>query len=758
MNYQKLTKRELIARLKAAERAVAAERPAFDLEAQNLALREAQGELELSRARYLDLYDFAPVPYLTFDRNGVVLEINLAGAALLGKDRAKIIGKPFRSLVQLQDLPRFMAHLRAGAERSVPVIDELGLVAPRGFMEVQLVSVGVGPHGGGLACRTALLDVTQRRAAERAATMAHASEKAMRQRVEAVDRASVALTSTLARRQGFDTPRFLRRFAEEARRTVSAEYAGIALGGAAGVSFEQCAFSGMTAEQANVIRGTPKKLGLLGVMARVRRGVRVRDLRDDPLFLGAPPRHPVMTSFLAVPIRYEEENRGTLFLANKRGAAEFSESDQAVVELLAERAALVLEIARLRQVEDREHARLAFLAKAGPILAESIDYQTTLDAIVHLLVPSIADVATIKVIEDDGAAVRVAAHHVDPGRREQLRSSSRRIPPDRLPRGVREAIETKHAVRFDLDGGDGYLRELGAAHAVFAPLILRGRTIGVLSLGVIAPDRTYNDDDVRLAEEIAHHAALAIDAARRYQSERRAVRSRDALLAVVSHDLRNYLTSIRLGVQLLSAAAPVDDRRAGRRHVEAVRRSADRMLGLIDGLRDAAMMEKGDFTVATKIVDAVALLEDAVATLAPYAEKASVRLKTELPAALPAITCDRERVLQVLTNLLGNALKFTPEGGQIRVRAERDAGWLRICVDDTGQGIPEQALPRVFDKYWKGPAGGGTGLGLFIAKGIVEAHGGHIWAESRPGQGSTFSFTLPVAQHAGDAPAAAPPA
>jgi signal transduction histidine kinase len=274
----------------------------------------------------------------------------------------------------------------------------------------------------------------------------------------------------------------------------------------------------------------------------------------------------------------------------------------------------------------------------------------------------------------------------------------------------------------------------------------------VLRLAMAESGRKFTDEDVPLAQEIAHHAALAIEGARLYRVAQNAVDARDSMLAVVSHDLRNYLSTIRISADLLSRPSPAGEPRDGRRQVEAIKRAGTRMDQLIGSLRDATMIEKGQFTIEATVEDAEALVSEAFKTLEPQTAGRSLQLKVQLDGLLPPVRCDRERVFQVITNLVGNAIKFTKQGGEICIagRAAEDA--VRFSVSDTGSGIPEQQLPHVFERYWKGREGNrqGTGLGLFIAKGIVEAHGGAIWVDSKVGVGSTFSFTLPVAARSGD--------
>ena len=238
-------------------------------------------------------------------------------------------------------------------------------------------------------------------------------------------------------------------------------------------------------------------------------------------------------------------------------------------------------------------------------------------------------------------------------------------------------------------------------------------------------------------------AAIAT-CARLYREAQVAIAARDDLFAFVTHDLQNYLATIRVSATALAARHAADQRPNGYKQIDLISRTVTHMARLIEGLRDATMIEAGQFTVATALEDIAALVSDAVETLAPQAEAKQLRLTLQLVGDLPAVACDRDRVLQVIANLIGNAIKFTPRLGEIRVAAVPTSDEVQLSVSDTGPGIPEAQLARVFDRYWRGDGTGpGAGLGLFIAKGIVEAHGGRIWVESTPGAGSAFHFTLP---------------
>ncbi|MDB4961674.1 MAG: two-component sensor histidine kinase [Myxococcales bacterium] len=224
----------------------------------------------------------------------------------------------------------------------------------------------------------------------------------------------------------------------------------------------------------------------------------------------------------------------------------------------------------------------------------------------------------------------------------------------------------------------------------------------------------------------------------------RAAKAREEILAVVSHDLRNPLNAVVLGASLLeeSPGLPAPERR----YVSSIRSASDRMQHLIDELVDNAHVEAGQLVLRTQACEAQALLHSAVELFVDRAPAKGVKLRSTADPGL-RLDVDRERILQVLSNLLGNALKFARPGDEITATAERRARIVRFEVRDTGTGIPEDQLPHLFERYWQGKRTekGSVGLGLYICKHIVEAHGGTIGVTSEPGQGSAFWFELPLA-------------
>lgn len=234
---------------------------------------------------------------------------------------------------------------------------------------------------------------------------------------------------------------------------------------------------------------------------------------------------------------------------------------------------------------------------------------------------------------------------------------------------------------------------------------------------------------------------------KRAESEKeRAVRAREEILEIVSHDLKNPLGAILMNASLLFRRLPADpDIRPVRKQLEVIQRSADRMKRLIEDLLDLAKVEAGRLPIEPKPIAVAPLVSAAVEMLEPSATQKQIQIEEAVQAMGDGVYCDRERVLQVFSNLIGNAVKFTPERGKVIVRAEAKNDEVQFEVIDTGSGIAEDQLPYIFDRYWQASRRdkNSTGLGLSISKGIIEAHGGRIWAESKPGIGSKFTFVLP---------------
>jgi signal transduction histidine kinase len=256
-------------------------------------------------------------------------------------------------------------------------------------------------------------------------------------------------------------------------------------------------------------------------------------------------------------------------------------------------------------------------------------------------------------------------------------------------------------------------------------------------------------------EVLLRARSLSLALRQRAEDAEQAARTRDEVLAIVSHDLRNPLDLVMANAGFLLETHPDLDVRA-REQLQMINRAAGQMNRLIQDLLEVAGMEAGSIPVAPQPEAVEPLVREACSTLEHVASARSIEIVCEFGPGLPCVHADRDRVLQVFANLVGNALKFTPEGGRIEVRSEREESAVRFSVSDSGPGIEATDLPHVFDRFWQAQRSraGGAGLGLAISRGIVEAHGGEMWVESELDRGSTFLFTLPAAHRGGDGAAA----
>ena len=417
---------------------------------------------------------------------------------------------------------------------------------------------------------------------------------------------------------------------------------------------------------------------------------------------------------------------------------------------------ILVDISAVKELE----GRLRVLSRAGEALGASLDCAAMLDAVARVAVPALADLCTIHVVEG-GAIERAVVVLADPDQAELADRLGRTPAGPGWQSAEARAIASGEPMLLedvpvpvaggwapDTSGPD-LASATGVRSMIVVPLIARDTRLGALTLASIGSGRRYGPADLELARDLASRIVQAMDNARLYAESRRAVASRDAVLAVVSHDLRGQLTGVTLSTSLL--AELISQREPGAaltKPLAFIDRSTQRMSRLIQDLLDVSSIESGTFSTVQRRQPVGPLIEDAVDALRPQAVARSLGLALDLPAGDRfAIEADRDRVLQVLDNLIGNAIKFSAPGGTVTLRVEPRGDELWFVVADTGPGIAPDDLPHVFDRFWqvRQTAHLGTGLGLAIAKGVVEAHGGRIGADSELGAGSRFWFTLPLA-------------
>ncbi len=368
-----------------------------------------------------------------------------------------------------------------------------------------------------------------------------------------------------------------------------------------------------------------------------------------------------------------------------------------------------------------------------------------------------ADLGVLMRLRDDGAALELAASvGFQPTQLDRLRLVPLDAPVEAAEvarTGVPLFVESSVDEIGGADAADAERWSHGWSRGVL-PLVLDGRTLGTLGF-VYAREQRFDADQRAFALAVAAQCAQALDRARLFEQERRARHARERLLAFVSHDLRNPLAAMRAATALVEGSAPPGDAGAElRRRAAVLDRAAQRMDRLVGELLDLGALAAGRLALRMAAHDVTAIVEETAELFWPLADAHGLELRTRTPASACGAECDRDRLMQVLANLVGNAIKFTPRGGHIEIELTPGDDAIECAVEDDGPGIAPEVLPSIFDPYvtGRGKPGADTGLGLYIARGIVETHGGRLEVTSRLGQGSRFAFMVPRQRRSGGAP------
>ena len=396
-------------------------------------------------------------------------------------------------------------------------------------------------------------------------------------------------------------------------------------------------------------------------------------------------------------------------------------------------------------IDDQKRAEgmLGFLADVSTLLASSLDYETTLAAVARMAVPHVADWCVVDMLEPDGKTRRLAVAHRDPEKVELGWELARRYPPSlgdpRVPLRVLQTgqselvIEVEDAVLASsaVDAQHlAMLRSQGCISSISAALAPRGRTLGVITFAMAESGRRYSKADLPLVEDLARRAALAVDNARLYREARQAReeaeaanRAKDRFLAVLSHELRTPLTPVLAEVSaMLEDPATPDSIRSV---LEMTRRNVELEARLIDDLLDLNRIIQGKLRLNLEVVDAHEVILEALQICRAGIDSSRHHVEVALEAARTFVEADAARLQQVVWNLIKNAVKFTPEGGFLKIRTSNEGDRLVVEVADTGVGIEPEVLQRIFDAFEQGGTEvtqqfGGLGLGLAISRSLAE--------------------------------------
>jgi signal transduction histidine kinase len=435
---------------------------------------------------------------------------------------------------------------------------------------------------------------------------------------------------------------------------------------------------------------------------------------------------------------------------------------------------LQLKNANKELVEKEEQQK--FLSEISQILLGTMDFEDRLQMITNATVPKVADICVLSLIDDD--EVRFKSMSIqDQTKLDLLKSFSFHYNPmSEKPNSEKLYSEDRYSIAHVIRTGKPLLVEdvedevlqqpfadqeqrrrirlFGVGSYVVIPLVVRNQIIGTLALSMSNSGRRFSKRDLGFVESIAARCATAIDNAKLYMEAQQAVKLRETVLSIVSHDLMNPVSTIDMAIQILDhEEAP--DQKVIAMIASSVRSSTKAMQRLISDLLDFGRVQSGNFKVDLKSIQTETIIDEVLVSMSERFKENGIQLIVDISKSASTLYGDRGRMIQVLWNLLGNAVKFTPRGGRVWLNCHTVGNQVEFSVADTGPGLHPADIEKVFDRYWQAreSAGhGGSGLGLSIAKGIVEAHGGKIWVESELGKGCRFCFTIPISKPLQDSP------
>jgi PAS domain S-box-containing protein len=654
--------------------------------------RSGREALRSEEQRYRELFESAPDGIFVAGSDGRYTDVNAAGCRLVGYTREELLGRSVTELVAPSELPRQAAltrHILQGGTE----VSEWRLRRKDGtYVPVELSSNAL-PDGH---LRAFTRDMTERHRAEEALRLSEAQFSGI---------VSISADAILS----VDDAQRITMFNEGAERIF-------------GYSKAEIVGSPLDTLLPDRFRLIHRKH--VDKFAEGQQPARHMGTRDIPIF------------------------------GRRKDGEEFP-ADAAISKLEVGGKRLLIvslrDVSEQKRIEDQER----FLAESGQILVSAgADRERLLTDIANLIVRHVADWCAVDIVEG-GEVRRMRMVHADPAK-GGLCSALERRPVHRRPNYVSEVVGNQRPMLVS-DVSPDYLeslaqdeehlrllRELDPRSFLIAPLVARGQSLGTLSFGSSHPSRRFGPHDVKMAEQLASRVALALDNARMHVALERAVRARDEVLGIVAHDLRNPLNALVLHLQALRRRGGEPDGYDAD-SVESIHRAAMDMNRLVQDLLEVARLEGGQsLSVTRSAVPAASIVTDAIERQQPSIVAAGRTLNVDIARALPDVWADRARVLQVFDNLIGNAIKFAR--ACITVGAVPGDGEVRFWVADDGAGLPKEHLSRVFDRFWQAMNTDrrGAGLGLSIVKGLVEAHGGRVWAENQAGAGTVFSFTLPT--------------
>jgi signal transduction histidine kinase len=499
--------------------------------------------------------------------------------------------------------------------------------------------------------------------------------------------------------------------------------------------------------------------GVVGKAVKTRQPIIVNDVNKYPEWFAKTDQQTgfITRTLLVIPLQVKDRMIGVIEVINKRDGSPFTQDDQDLLSAFAAQAAVAIENARLYTMTDK--ALTARVEELSVMQRIDRELNTSLDTTRAMRITlewamrqSGAQAGLVGALEESGLRVMASQGYMD----ELSPYQEAALPVEQF--GLEEAVREAAPLRRRLDGQKspkGLLQN--ASSQVIMPIRRESTTIGMLLLESTSPEPS-GDDTMNFLARLSDHASIAIFNAQLYAAVQSANLAKSEFVSFVAHELKNPMTSVKGYTELLAAAAVGPVTEAQSNFLNTIRSNIERMNTLVSDLNDVSKIEVGRLRLDFKATAVGEVIDSSVRSTRRQLDEKKQTLLLELPADLPPAWADRTRLEQVLVNLVSNAHKYTPAGGQVVVAAERCANqWdpagapevIHVSVKDNGIGINEEDQKKIFQKFFRSDdpktrEAPGTGLGLNITRSLVEMQGGRIWFESEHRKGTTFHFTVPV--------------
>lgn len=402
----------------------------------------------------------------------------------------------------------------------------------------------------------------------------------------------------------------------------------------------------------------------------------------------------------------------------------------------------------------------AFLAEASKILSSSLDYETTLHNVASLAVSQISDWCIIGIIDKNAGYQQITMQHKDPKKVKWAEAVGKEYPPAlNANSGIAKVLRTKKPEFHPYISDDmlvavakderhlKLIKQLGMTSVMIVPLLLHNESIGALTFISSETKRRFTKADLSLAEELAQRAAIAIENARLYKNSQDAITVRDDFISVASHELKTPVTSVKIFTQVLLKNAEKNNDDKSIKSLVKVNKQIDKLTALIYNLLDISKIQSGHLEYSMKQFSFDEMISESIEVLQHMSDKHTIILEGKSNSLMYG---DEDRLIQVISNLITNAIKYSPLADKVVVHVSVSKKRITVAIQDFGIGMDKEHLQKVFERFYRvsGTTDStfpGLGIGLYISKEIVLRHGGKLWVESSVGKGSTFYLELPVA-------------